>query len=768
MMAAGQRRKWARRVALGLVTALAPLALLWLSLPAIIRYALTSRAESRGWTLSVGQIEVGRGGVAATSLRGVPLRPLAAQAERTGVQLELQVETVRAAWPRWQEVFAGRSTWQVDLHGVNAQGRWPLGRGLLQGTARGGEFTLLRSAGSGTVEPAWRLMRSSLRDLSFQMTANDDALPALQTGVQSGTPTVDPQEHQEEGASRAQELLRLLEAHLAPDWPGLEIAQLAGYVDANRLAEIGMDGGTRQGLNVGPGSLTVRRNEKHWLTELRLGPPADRPHTEVGIGGEVLITAAMPREGNWERPTLHIKGGPVALSTLGIAGGQLGVVAPAEVQLTVDLGIAATPSAEQSKHQPPAAAIPVLANLTEWSLEGELTMRGLRLQDARLARQEVAFDALRVQGKITALVARTEGVRSSLRAIKLDQFKLGLGDVELQGKASLEKRETGKQRTFTLDARFTIPSTPCERVVEAIPRGLANHAQRIEWKGEWSLVWEVQLALSAGGPLPGGPLPGGYRLENWNSRLVPRNECEPVKVPEDVSVGSFDGSVMRTVEGPSQGMQRDREFAEVLFGRATREWTVFPELPSPVQAAFRAALLVSEDGRFERHGGFDPTAWSAAMEDNLTAGRWFRGGSTITMQLAKNLYLVRDKTIARKIDEYWLTTYLEGALSKVAILELYLNAVELGPWIYGVGPAAEHYFAKPSHALTAAECFFLVSILPKPSQEHFDANGLLQAARWAKVQGLMREAVKRGLLEPEALEDAVRPARFAGPDSPNL
>jgi membrane peptidoglycan carboxypeptidase len=95
------------------------------------------------------------------------------------------------------------------------------------------------------------------------------------------------------------------------------------------------------------------------------------------------------------------------------------------------------------------------------------------------------------------------------------------------------------------------------------------------------------------------------------------------------------------------------------------------------------------------------------------------------MQLAKNLYLGREKNLSRKLQEAVLTTYLEQALTKEEILELYFNIVEFGPMLYGIGPAAEHYFAVSPHDLSVAQSLFLTSILPAPKKSYFAATGQL-------------------------------------------
>lgn len=127
------------------------------------------------------------------------------------------------------------------------------------------------------------------------------------------------------------------------------------------------------------------------------------------------------------------------------------------------------------------------------------------------------------------------------------------------------------------------------------------------------------------------------------------------------------------------------------------------------------AVIAVEDKRFYQHGGFDPVSILRAVYGvvSFQSGS-LGGGSTITQQLAKNLFLTREKTLIRKVKEFVLARRLDDALSKPRILELYLNVVELGPMVYGIGHAAQYYFGKPPSALTVRECSFLASMLPGP------------------------------------------------------
>ena len=125
-------------------------------------------------------------------------------------------------------------------------------------------------------------------------------------------------------------------------------------------------------------------------------------------------------------------------------------------------------------------------------------------------------------------------------------------------------------------------------------------------------------------------------------------------------------------------------------------------------------VVKAEDDRFWNHTGFDWVELRSSFRKNLDAGGLLRGGSTITMQLAKNLFLWRSKSILRKGLEAYLAIRLEATLEKRRILELYLNVVEWGPGVYGIGEASRHYFDKAPSALTLGEAALLASILPNP------------------------------------------------------
>lgn len=134
----------------------------------------------------------------------------------------------------------------------------------------------------------------------------------------------------------------------------------------------------------------------------------------------------------------------------------------------------------------------------------------------------------------------------------------------------------------------------------------------------------------------------------------------------------------------------------------------------------KRAVIASEDAKFLQHDGFDWEGMQTAWEKNLKKGRIVAGGSTISQQLAKNLFLSGKRTPWRKGEEAIITFMLEQMMSKRRIFEIYLNVIEWGDGVFGAEAAARHYFRKPASALTASEAARLAAMVPNP--RYYDAH----------------------------------------------
>ena len=157
-----------------------------------------------------------------------------------------------------------------------------------------------------------------------------------------------------------------------------------------------------------------------------------------------------------------------------------------------------------------------------------------------------------------------------------------------------------------------------------------------------------------------------------------------------------------------------------------QEWVAFDRVP----ALLKKCVLVSEDAAFYSHKGIDFAEIRESIKRDIRERRIVRGGSTITQQLAKNLYLSADKTLGRKLREALIARRLEKALSKDRIFALYLNFIELGPNVFGVQAAAHHWFGKDVGELSLEEMVRLTAIIPRPRTSDPRANDA-----WMKFKG---------------------------------
>lgn len=158
------------------------------------------------------------------------------------------------------------------------------------------------------------------------------------------------------------------------------------------------------------------------------------------------------------------------------------------------------------------------------------------------------------------------------------------------------------------------------------------------------------------------------------------------------------------------------------------------------------AVLIAEDDKFWRHEGFDYEAIRKAIERDLKAKRLKFGGSTLSQQLARNLYLSPEKSLMRKVREALITWRMEKVLPKRRILELYLNVVEWGEGIFGIEAASRHYYGKPSSELTPFEATRLAAILPSPKRYNPLGDQRYVTARAEDIYNIMTQ---RGIIAPE-------------------
>ncbi len=240
-----------------------------------------------------------------------------------------------------------------------------------------------------------------------------------------------------------------------------------------------------------------------------------------------------------------------------------------------------------------------------------------------------------------------------------------------------------------LQLSVKLPETPCQIFLEALPEHAFPLINGFALQGTVASTASVQLMRT-------------------DEQLIKLGEhsftCQLQSIPERFSkkwLLDQRGSLSASAENPD------------LPGLAALSDPDYVPLKQ-ISEAFLQGIISAEDGGFWKHDGFRWGSLQAALQANLKAGRVIYGGSTLTMQLVKNLYLSRERVLSRKIQELYLAWTLEQVLSKEDILELYANIVEFGPGMRGIAKASRAYFGKSPRDLSVAEAIYLASILPNP------------------------------------------------------
>lgn len=182
-----------------------------------------------------------------------------------------------------------------------------------------------------------------------------------------------------------------------------------------------------------------------------------------------------------------------------------------------------------------------------------------------------------------------------------------------------------------------------------------------------------------------------------------------------------------TEPGPTQFMRIRLEELQRKnpAARLEHHWVPY----NRISANLKRALIAAEDSKFMQHQGFDIEGIQKAMEKNEKRGRIAAGGSTITQQLAKNLFLWPEKSLLRKGEEALITVMIESTWSKRRILEVYMNEIEWGTGVFGAEAAARHYFGVPASDLSEYQAAMLASMVPSP--QYYDRKG--------ETDGLLRQ-----------------------------
>jgi hypothetical protein len=346
---------------------------------------------------------------------------------------------------------------------------------------------------------------------------------------------------------------------------------------------------------------------------------------------------------------------------------------------------------------------------------------GFRIEDLGLFDERIAADPIQAVG----VSGRGKGAwHPTERRLDIEVATVRMNDAQMLLEGELERTP----EHYRADVVVRVPPTDCNDVVGAIPRDVLRSLSRFELIGNWSAF--ARLSLDS------------RDLQATELSIRVRNLCEFTSAPKWVRIERFQEPFRHRVVEP------DETVFQMRTGPTTDNWVEFEEI-SPFVVP---AVISHEDGGFFDHGGFAPWAIRDALVRNLEEGRYVVGASTISMQLAKNLYLKREKTLARKVQEVLLTWWLESQLTKEEILELYLNVIEYGPGVYGLRNAAAFYFGREPIELSPAESAFLACVLPSPKNYYVSfERGELTRPMKNRSRRLLEHMAKRERIGADAL-----------------
>jgi len=451
-----------------------------------------------------------------------------------------------------------------------------------------------------------------------------------------------------------------------------------------------------QKLNIGPGSLHVDHGPDE--LDLDFAPGQSDIRAPNGPGG-LRLHAHIPSSP--AEIAVHVEGGPATLASLGVQEKDFGLFDVAKARLEAKGNLKLSADSER-----------IL-------FDGDGRLSSLSVVHRALAEEPVrGLDfAWRANG-----VAELDG-----SLFRLDDGKVELGAIRLEAFGAIEN----KKDYVRIDGRANVPISDCQKMFDSLPRAFIPKLGGMTMAGAFSLRSGFSLDTRH---------PDDMKID-WDLK----NHCRITKAPPEIDVIRFSGPFRLNV------YDEHGEKVEIVSGPGTPDWVPMHAI-SPFM---EAAVTTTEDGGFRNHGGFDKAAIKNSIRDNLRAGRFLRGASTISMQLAKNLYLEREKNLSRKLQEAVLTTYLEQTLTKDEILELYFNVVEFGPMIYGIGPAAAHYFDTSASDLSLGQALFLTSILPAPKRTYFSPSGQVTKGWLGYLHRLMKIMRDRKKINDQELVDGV-------------
>lgn len=278
----------------------------------------------------------------------------------------------------------------------------------------------------------------------------------------------------------------------------------------------------------------------------------------------------------------------------------------------------------------------------------------------------------------------------------------------------------------TIAFNIHMPRIPAQKLINAMPAGTFDQTKGMALEGELAYDLNFYLDITNKDTAHIGSDMHGY----------------------NVHVVRYGNAILSKLNGTFTYYPYNSK-RPIVVGPENPDYTPLASMPKQLTDA----VVSSEDPTFYYHHGFVPYALEESLLRDLRKGAFRQGGSTIPMQLVKNVFLTHKKTLDRKLEEFFLVWLMDNQhiVSKGRMLEVYLNIIEWGPNVYGIGEASRFFFNKIPSELNLNECIFLAKIVPQPLgfMYRFDENGKLKENFQRKVQGAVNRLSRWGKLDEE-------------------
>lgn len=351
----------------------------------------------------------------------------------------------------------------------------------------------------------------------------------------------------------------------------------------------------------------------------------------------------------------------------------------------------------------------------EMRLEGFASITNFMVNHPKIAKKDVVIDKARFDYRF--LFGGDFIVLDSTSTVQLNKIKV----------KPFLKYSVEKDTVYQLKA--DIPKMKAQDFIVSLPKGLFSNFEGMEAEGTFS--YGLNFIYNKNRPRD---IVFDSSLKKEGLKIIKYGAAD---------LGKLNGAF--TYRAIENGVQQ----RPVFVGLNNPFYTPLNEI-SPY---LRKAVLTSEDPSFFRHRGFITEAFKQSIIKNIKTRKFTRGASTISMQLVKNVFLTREKTLSRKLEEILLVYILENnrIVGKERMLEVYFNIIEWGPNVYGVGEAAQYYFQKHPSELSLDESIYLASIVPRPKafMWKFDSQGNLKSYAERHNEYIKKLMLRRRLLVPE-------------------